>query len=46
MSRRRRPSPQNARRISGNILDVFFFSRRDYSSPKQDDLDEFNLVRR
>jgi len=24
----------------------FFFSRRDYSSPKRDDLDEFNLVRR
>jgi len=25
---------------------AFFFSRRDYSSPKRDDLDEFNLVRR
>jgi len=25
---------------------TFFFSRRDYSSQKRDDLDEFNLVRR
>ena len=31
-----RPEPET--------LAAFFFSRRDYSSPKRDDLDEFNLV--
>ena len=28
-----------------NFMAAFFFSRRDYSSPKLDDLDELNLVR-
>jgi len=28
------------------LLAAFFFSRWDYSSPKRDDLDKVNLVRR
>ena len=34
------------RTVNFPTLAAFFFSRRDYSSPKRDDLDEFNLVRR
>ena len=41
-------SPHTAgRRADENgTMAAFFFSGRDYSSPKRDELDEFNLVRR